>query len=743
MRSLLLMRGAPGCGKSTWIKNHNLEEYTLSPDNIRLLCSSPKLNVDGTISVSQEDDNYVWNTLFEILKHRMEKGEFTVIDATCSKTTDITRFKKIAQEYRYRMYIVDFTIVPIEVCKRQNKMRNSLKVVPDKTIDKMYARFASQEIPSGVKIIEPNQFDSVLETPIDLSEYEKIIHIGDIHGCYDTLMQYFQNGINPNYNYIFCGDYIDRGDQNAEVLEFLYSIKDLPNVSILTGNHERWIYNYGKDLVSNSKVFENVTKKELISKKFSQKKAKMLYQKMRQVSHYLYNGIEVLASHAGIPTLENNLLYRPTNDFIKGVGNYEDIDKVHETWKKLRKENQYQVHGHRNIADAPIDDGSCMFNLEGNVEFGGKLRIIELDKNLNWKPVELDNLQKNKCQFASSRKEDVDVNPISVEEALEMLKNDKYVEEKDLGDNISSFNFTRDAFASKAWNYRTILARGLFIDTLNAQIIARSYNKFFNIDEMPETQISNLRRTLEFPIYAYKKENGFLALVSYDYNKKDLFVASKSLNRGDYVGYINNILEENGLRKKLLQDLQTRYDKGESKTYIFECIDPINDPHIIKYSHSELVLLDIVNNDLVYKTSSNEDIIETSKRLGIRHKELIFIINNFNEFYNIYLNCKEESFKLDGEYIEGFVFVDAKGFMTKLKTGYYNKWKKLRKISQTVLKDGRLSKTSSLTDDIDNLFYGFCKKIHKAYYDKETKKIINHPTDIISLRDEFFKELNN
>ena len=28
-------------------------------------------------------------------------------------------------------------------------------------------------------------------------------------------------------------------------------------------------------------------------------------------------------------------------------------------------------------------------------------------------------------------------------------------------------------------------------------------------------------------------------------------------------------------------------------------------------------------------------------------------------------------------------------------------------------------------------------------YDKETKKIINHPTDIISLRDEFFKELNN
>ena len=34
MRILLVMRGIPGCGKSTWIKEHELEAYTLSPDNI-------------------------------------------------------------------------------------------------------------------------------------------------------------------------------------------------------------------------------------------------------------------------------------------------------------------------------------------------------------------------------------------------------------------------------------------------------------------------------------------------------------------------------------------------------------------------------------------------------------------------------------------------------------------------------------------------------------------------------------
>lgn len=38
MRTLLLFRGAPGCGKSTYIKEHDLEKYTLSADTIRLMC---------------------------------------------------------------------------------------------------------------------------------------------------------------------------------------------------------------------------------------------------------------------------------------------------------------------------------------------------------------------------------------------------------------------------------------------------------------------------------------------------------------------------------------------------------------------------------------------------------------------------------------------------------------------------------------------------------------------------------
>ena len=34
MRQLVLLRGAMGSGKSTWVKNNHLEDFTLSPDYI-------------------------------------------------------------------------------------------------------------------------------------------------------------------------------------------------------------------------------------------------------------------------------------------------------------------------------------------------------------------------------------------------------------------------------------------------------------------------------------------------------------------------------------------------------------------------------------------------------------------------------------------------------------------------------------------------------------------------------------
>ena len=99
MRSLVILRGSPASGKSTWIKKMNLQNYTLSADNIRLLVESPIIAPEYNYRIiSQKNDNYVWQLLFELLEKRMSRGEFVVIDATHSKSSDFSRYNKLCEK---------------------------------------------------------------------------------------------------------------------------------------------------------------------------------------------------------------------------------------------------------------------------------------------------------------------------------------------------------------------------------------------------------------------------------------------------------------------------------------------------------------------------------------------------------------------------------------------------------------------------------------------------------------------
>ena len=238
MRILVLLRGTPGCGKSTWIEKKGLLPYTLCADTIRLLYRSPIIDKDGKWNIDQSVNKQAWATLFDILEYRMSKGEFTVIDACNSKTSEMNLYKSLAEKYRNRMFCVDFTDIPIEQAKIWNKQRPEIKQVPESAIDLYYSRFATQKIPSGIKVITRDDFEKETDyRSVDLSEYNKVCVIGDIHGCYTVLNELIDEIKDDTY-YIFTGDYIDRGIENDKIIEFLLSIKDKPNVCLLEGNHE-------------------------------------------------------------------------------------------------------------------------------------------------------------------------------------------------------------------------------------------------------------------------------------------------------------------------------------------------------------------------------------------------------------------------------------------------------------------------------------------------------------------------
>ena len=81
MRKLIILRGAMGCGKSTFIKEHNLERFTLSSDQIRLMFNAPQMNIKNSEEIPQFNNKKVWELLYSLLEERMKKGEFTIIDA--------------------------------------------------------------------------------------------------------------------------------------------------------------------------------------------------------------------------------------------------------------------------------------------------------------------------------------------------------------------------------------------------------------------------------------------------------------------------------------------------------------------------------------------------------------------------------------------------------------------------------------------------------------------------------------
>lgn len=747
MRTLVILRGLPGSGKSYFCRKHKWEEYTLCPDTFRLMLSSPNLDIEGNFAISQKVSAAAFSMLYTVLEKRMQNGDFTVIDATSIKRKDLNKYKELATQYKYRVYCIDFTKMPIKTVKNGNNLRKGTsRYVPEFVIDRMYKDSQIETVPSGITVLYTNEYGEISEeeirekiyfNKINLNEYKAIHVFGDIHGCYSCLRKYLDE-INPEDFYIFTGDYIDRGLENVEVLKFLMPLAELPNVLFLEGNHEKWLSKYAYNLPAHSDEFEKNTRPQLMAAGISQREVKSFYRKLGQVAYFDYHGKTFTVCHGGINRLPNTKI--STFDYIHGVGKYEDSIEIANVFFDNTPDNNYLIHGHRNIYNSPIQVNDRCYNLENQVEMGGFLRVLKITPN-NIETFEIQNDVFSDFDYGELTNRSI---PETVERAVEVLRNSKWIKERK-EDNISSFNFTRQAFCNRKWTDATIKARGLFINTSTNKIVARGYEKFFSVEENHLVTLDALQKKFSYPLKVYIKENGFLGLLGYDEETDDFVIASKSTTAGDYAGYFKKLLFEkiNGKEDEL-----KNYLRNNNACMTFEVVDIENDPHIIEYDESKIVLLDVLDRELKFSRLDYEKLIKVGEWLNIEVKEKAAEFNNWDEFYSWYNKVIEEGYLYNGKsHIEGFVIEDQNLFMTKIKLHYYKQWKKYRSLADAMLNRGFIRYNSLITSPLDKAFYAFCKKKYRnrdknisiGDNEKELKKN-GKEVSIIALRKEFFEE---
>ena len=672
MRTLLLLRGIQASGKSTWIKENNLEPYTLSADNIRLNIANPVLLEDGSYEISQKYNKVTWELLYKYLEMRMQNGDFTIIDATHSDLKLLNKYKDLASIYKYTMYCLEFD-VPLEEALKRNKERDNYKYVPERVIERTYETIKKNEkLPSALKKIE--SIDEIINFyTADVNQYEKVVIIGDIHSCAEPLKEILKD-FNEETLYIFVGDYFDRGIQPVETFNIMLDLLEKPNVILIEGNHEeksmkKFIYDEEKY----TKSFEETTLLPLLKEydvDYVRASLKKIYKKLRQCFAFEFRGKKFLCTHGGLP-LVPKLTLVSAKEMIHGVGKYEtEIGEIYsENYKKGLCQGFIQVHGHRGV-----NDGQFSYCLEDRVEFGGELKVLTINNEGKIKKTGIKNSVYNKGLKIpmSGAVEKVEFN--TANELINEMIRHQFINVKECEHNLISLNFNREAFNKKKWNDLTIKARGLFVDKDSGEVKIRSYNKFFNFGER-HVNLGYLKKYATYPIRAFKKYNGFLGLASVV--NGEVVLTSKSVTSGKYKDIFQDIWNkvESEVRELLKQTMIEN-----NCTAVFEVVSPEYDPHIIKYDKEHLYLLDFIENKLDLDTHNidlefSENLmkkVEFSSDL-LTKKEELTRLENYDELYN-FLAEKEKSL----EEFEGYVLCDNSGFMFKFKLPYYNLWKTRR-----------------------------------------------------------------
>lgn len=257
---------------------------------------------------------------------------------------------------------------------------------------------------------------------------------------------------------------------------------------------------------------------------------------------------------------------------------------------------------------------------------------------------------------------------------------------------VVACNFTRKAFYKGAWDAQTVRARGLFLDKNTGAVVARGYDKFFNIGQSgaPATirdlateAAREAQDNEHYNVVLRKKHNGFLAIVAAI--NGNLTVLSKS-GITAYSREAERILREQIGDAGCERLRRVLADNDMSAT--FECISK-RDPHMVYYTKDKMIFLDFIYNAPDYDPMPLDaafTVIRTVDPLMpvAESKTLAYwwMWENDTDLAGIIARMAERASR---EHSEGYVVSYGDGRMAKIKTRWYTRAKWLRPMVQNAI----------------------------------------------------------
>lgn len=276
---------------------------------------------------------------------------------------------------------------------------------------------------------------------------------------------------------------------------------------------------------------------------------------------------------------------------------------------------------------------------------------------------------------------------------LNAMANNELVRVKESGvPGVVACNFTRKAFYKGAWDEQTVRARGLFLDKNTGAVVARGYDKFFNVGQSgaPATirdlateAAREARDNEHYNVTMRKKHNGFLAIVAAV--NGNLVVLSKS-GVTAYSREAERILRDQIGDAGCERLRRVLADNNMSAT--FECISR-RDPHMVYYTKDEMIFLDFIHNSEYYYPMPLDAAFTTIRAVDplmpVAESKILaywWMWENAADLANIITRMAE---KASLEHAEGYVVSYGDGRMAKIKTEWYTRAKWLRSMVQNAI----------------------------------------------------------